>query len=161
MHMKSDTDDKTIIGRAEIVTFPELSPQEVHARIDTGAQTSAIWVSSALIENGKLTVVFFGQDHPFHSGKKVVFDEFTQTIVASSSGHTELRFKVKLLVCIGGRKIRARFTLADRSSQAYPVLIGRNVLRGKFVVDVKLGTPLNEAEKARSRKLQAKLEDRN
>ena len=44
---------------------------------------------------------------------------------------------IKMLVIISGKKIRARFTLANRSTQKYPVLVGRNILRRKFVVDVK------------------------
>lgn len=159
--MKSDIPALDVIGRAEAVNFPELSSQETYARIDTGAQTSAIWVTSAHIRKDRLAVVFFGEGHPCYDGKTVYFDEFTQTVVASSSGHTEARFKIKLLVKISGRKIRARFTLADRSKQAYPVLIGRNILRGKFVVDVKLGTALKEVEKRRSRMLQSKLEEGN
>jgi len=159
--MKSDNNALDVIGRAEAVSFPELSAEEAYARIDTGAQTSAIWVSSAHIRKDRLAVIFFGEGHPCYSGKIVYFDDFTQTVVASSSGHTEVRFKVRLLVHIAGRKIRARFTLADRSRQTYPVLIGRNVLRGKFVVNVKLGTTLKEVEKKRSRALQSKLEKGN
>ena len=33
----------------------------------------------------------------------------------------------------------ATFTLADRSTQVYPVLIGRATLNGKFIVDVQKG----------------------
>lgn len=120
-----------------------------------------MWVSDIKLENGVLYAVFFGVGHPAYTGKKVIFEEFSETVVASSTGHTEHRYKVKILVKIAGRKIRARFTLADRSEQAYPVLIGRNVLRGKFIVDVKLGATLDSAEKARSFKLQSKLEGRN
>lgn len=149
-----------IIGRAEVVKFPEISEQEVHARIDTGANTSAVWASEVELKDGVLSACFFSKGHPAYTGKKVTFHEYSETIVASSSGHAEHRFKVKVLVNIAGRKIRARFTLADRSSQAYPVLIGRNVLRGKFLVDVKRGTPLTVAEKARSQQLQSKLTER-
>ena len=52
------------------------------------------------------------------------------------------------------RRIRAHFTIANRRTQVYPVLIGRNVLYGKFVVDVAKGTPLIEAERQRSEALQ-------
>jgi hypothetical protein len=48
----------------------------------------------------------------------------------------------------------ATFTLADRSSQVYPVLIGRATLRGKFIVDVQMGSPLREEEEKRSMELQ-------
>lgn len=149
---------KIIIGRAETIKLPDLTGGVVHARIDTGAQTSAIWVSRVDIEDDRLVVVFFGKSHPLYTGKRYYFDEFSHGMVTSSNGQAELRYKIKLLVEIGGKKIRARFTLADRSTQTYPVLIGRNVLRGKFIVDVKLGKALTKKEKQRSAELQSRLE---
>jgi hypothetical protein len=146
---------KVIIGRVEEVLFPHLGIGHVHARIDTGAQTTAIWASRVGLEQGRLAVVFLGPEHRSYTGETVYFDHFEETIVASSNGHTELRYKVRTTIHIAGRKIRARLTLADRSSQVYPVLVGRNVLRGKFIVDVSEGTPLKDEEKQRSVKLQS------
>ena len=148
-----------IIGRVERVSFPEIIQDSLHARVDTGAQTSSIW-AKATEKNGELHVVFFGPEHPAYSGKVIVYKEFTDVIVASSTGHTQHRYKVRILININGRLIRARFTLADRSTQVYPVLIGRNILKGKFVVDVDKGHPLITEEKKRSKKLQAKLEEK-
>lgn len=145
---------QTIVGRVEEVSFPELGIGPIHARIDTGAQTSALWVSSAIEKDGRLEVIFFAPGHPLYTGTTCYFDDFTLGMVASSNGQAEARYKVRTLVSIGGKRIRARLTLADRSTQTYPALIGRNVLRGKFIVDVKVGTPLVKAEKERSRKLQ-------
>jgi hypothetical protein len=126
---------KVIIGPAEEVVLPELGQISAMARIDTGAQTSAIWASAKETE-GKLSVIFLGKGSPLYTGKKTIFKEFTKTIVTNSTGNTEERYKVRILVEIGGRRVRARFTLANRSKQTYPILIGRKVLRGKFVVDI-------------------------
>ena len=35
--------------------------------------------------------------------------------------------------------MKAKVTLADRSGQIYPMLIGRNILRNKFIVHVAEG----------------------
>lgn len=150
-----------IIGRVEPVALPEVGIEESYARIDTGAQTSAVWATSVDLKDGRLGVKFFGEGHPLYTGKIHYFDTFTSTIVASSNGHAEKRYKVKLLVCISGKRIRARFTLADRSRQVYPILIGRNVLRGKFVVDVTLGTPLIDKEEQHSQTLQSRMKQGN
>jgi len=153
--MNPDTLKKTI-GRAEIVSFPELGIEDIAARIDTGAKTSAFWASRAeLDDEGNLQVVFFAPEHQNYTGTVFTFDTFDSTVVASSSGHSQRRYKVQLLVRIKGKKIRAWFTLADRASQVYPVLIGRNVLTGKFVVDVKKGKVLKEEERRRSSELQS------
>lgn len=149
--------DKNMIGRAEPVSFPEIGLDNLSARIDTGAKTSAIWVSSVTVVDGKLHVIFLGKSHPAYSGQVHTFDDFTSVVVASSNGQSEKRFKVKLLINLAGRKIRATFTLADRSTQVYPVLVGRSTLHGKFIVDVKRGKPLSAQEKNRSLALQSQL----
>lgn len=149
--------EKQIIGRVEKVSFPELGIGTIHARVDTGAQTSALWVSRAEVVDDRLEVIFFGKDHPEYNGKVHYFDEFTHGMVASSNGHSQLRYKIRVLIKIANKRIRATITLADRSTQAYPMLVGRNVLRGKFVVDVKAGEPLLGAEKSRSATIQSQL----
>lgn len=153
--------DKKIIGRAEQVSFPELGIAEAYARIDTGARTAAIWASKAEIVDGKLAVVFFDAENPHYTGEVHYFDAFERTVVASSNGLQEERYKVLLLVKLGGKRIRGSFTLADRSTQVYPVLIGRNILRGKFIVDVKQGTTLVVEEKLRSEALKTHLRDQD
>ena len=64
-----------------------------------------------------------------------------------------------MLVVVKGKKIRATFTIANRASQVYPVLIGRNILRGKFVVDVKKGKKLASLERQRITQLQSTLQE--
>ncbi len=145
---------KQTIGRVEIIAFPELAIVEVHARIDTGARTSAVSVLRADVQDNRLNVVFFDDAQKTHT-----FDTYDKVAVASSNGQVDVRYKIRLLVVLGGKKIRAWFTLADRSTQVYPVLIGRNVLRGKFVVDVKEGNALPARERERAESLQTLLHD--
>lgn len=131
---------KTLIGQNEAITFPLLGEGVALARVDTGAHTSAIWASSVTYKNDRLFVVFFGPGHPNYTGKAYEFSSYDKAAVISSNGHREIRYKIKLVACVAGKRIAASFTLADRSNQTYPVLIGRNILRGKFIVDVKLRT---------------------
>lgn len=128
-----------VIGRAEEVDFKELGLTAVPARIDTGARTSSVWASDIKEHDGALEFVLFGKDNHHYSGQKISTKQYQTMLVSSSTGEVQERYVVHLLVSLGGRNIRARFTLADRSTQAYPILIGRNVLRGKFMVDVKQG----------------------
>ena len=149
---------RKIIGRADRIDLPEFDVQGVPARIDTGAKTSALWASNIQERDGGLSFVLFGPDSPFYTGKEQFATFFTAVTVASSIGNEQRRYKVVLLVKLRGKKVRAGFTLADRSQQAYPVLIGRNVLRGKFLVDVKSGKPDYGAESRRSEQLQQEQE---
>ncbi|HSX07319.1 MAG TPA: RimK/LysX family protein [Candidatus Saccharimonadales bacterium] len=143
-----NAEDKKIVGRAEKIAFPELGFKGVPARIDTGAKTSAIW-ADATQTGDTLTITFFGKTSPLYTGEAVKVREFETVTVTSSTGQVQERYKIRLLVKIKGRKIRAWFTLADRSTQVYPVLVGRNLLRGKFIVDVQKGHELSEQEHPR------------
>lgn len=145
---------KKMIGRAERIRFPELDEAEVHARIDSGARTSAIWGNAHVNDDGKLEVNFFGNPAIRHT-----FSTFGRQAVATSTGHIDKRYTVRLLVVVKGKKIRATFTIANRETQVYPVLVGRNILRGKFIVDVKLGKALKSVERTRVAKLQSTLKD--
>lgn len=142
-----------IIGRAEPVSFVELGGRGVHARIDTGARTSAIWGEAEIMHDGRLKVTFFADESAVG-----IFDHFDTMVVAPSNGVPDERYVVELAVRLAGRRVRARFTIANRSTQVYPVLIGRNVLRGKFIVDVRAGKALIGAENKRIRELQSKKE---
>ncbi|HUO61984.1 MAG TPA: RimK/LysX family protein [Candidatus Bathyarchaeia archaeon] len=149
---------KGILGRVEHVALPELGIADIAARIDTGARTSSIWATGVYTDAGaKLHFTLLDTKSEHYTGHEIITKSYTKTVVASSNGATQERYKVKLLLKIKGRNIRASFTLADRSSLVYPVLIGRSVLRGKFVVDVEHGKPHSHKEKARTAALRKNL----
>ncbi len=145
--------DKTIIGRAERVVFPTCGRGFLHARIDTGAKTSSIWATDIQETDNGLIVRLTDPEYDIYQHIQT-FKHFDRVRVASSMGHEQIRYKVKIPIIIRSRKIMATFTLADRSTQVYPVLIGRNTLQGKFIVDVSKGSPLKEKERERSMVLQ-------
>lgn len=149
----------TLIGRAEKVELPQISSAKIPAKIDTGADACSIWAHMTDIQDGKLQVVFFGENSEYYTGETHVFHpgEFSVTRVANSFGHREIRYKVKLTIKVKGRTINGTFTLSDRSTKLYPILIGRSLLKNKFLVDVAKGSPLLAEEKERAKRLQAEL----
>ncbi len=149
--------EKTIIGRAEKIKFPTLDSLVLHARIDTGAKTSSIWALSAREIDRGLKVVFPTELEDQTVTK--IFEHYSRVRVSSSMGHEQMRYKIKISATIKKRRIFATFTLADRSSQVYPVLIGRSTLNRKFIVDVAKGSPLRVAEERRSALLQSGLKE--
>ena len=152
-----------IIGRAEKVDLPVLSVKKVPAKIDTGADASSIWASKVTKNGSKLSVVFFGPESQYYDGKSHTFssDEYIVTRVSSSFGHRELRYKVNLKIRVKRRLINGSFTLSDRSTKLYPILLGRSILRGKFLVDVAKGSPLLAEEKARKIRLKEEIANIN
>lgn len=151
----------TIIGRAEKADLPEINVTKLPVKVDTGADRSSIWAHHIKEANGLLQVIFLGPESKHYTGEVVTFQEksFSITRVANSFGHKEVRYRVKLFIRINGRAIRGTFSLADRSNKLYPVLIGRSLLSGKFLVDVTKGSPLIKEERARKRRLEKELID--
>lgn len=147
----------TVLGRVELVDFPAESINGVPARIDTGARTNSVWASNIKVSSQSISFTLFSPESHYYTGKVIQLDSFQETVVASSIGSPQRRYKVYLSIRIRGRRINARFTLADRSRQVYPVLIGRNTLSGKFVVDVKAGKVLKEHEAKRTNELRSLL----
>lgn len=153
--------DLPIIGRAERVDFPDLQLKKIPAKTDTGADASSIWVSTITETTDGIECVFMGKESEFYTGKAISFarGEYEFTRVANSFGQREVRYKVKLRIRIKGKLIRATFTLSDRGSKTYPILIGRKLLHGKFLVDVAIGEPLKEQENMKKKKLKEDLSE--
>lgn len=124
------------IGRSARVDFIGFA-DGVPAKVDTGADSSAVWASDVFVDaEHVLHFKFFGKGSPYYTGNDVAVKSFGVTQVRSSSGHIQVRYRVKLSVRIGKRRFKVAFTLADRAEHTFPVLIGRRTLHNKFTVDV-------------------------
>lgn len=62
-------------------------------------------------------------------------------VVVRNADNREERYLVRLPIESAGVTADALVTLNDRSRMAYPVLLGRDFLRGRFVVDVRSDNP--------------------
>jgi ribosomal protein S6--L-glutamate ligase len=151
----------TIIGRAEKIDLRDFNLVEVPAKVDTGADTSSLWVSKIEERDDGLYFVLFGPESSYYSGKEQHFTkaDYELTRVANSFGQKELRYKVKLRITLKGRMVRATFTLSDRSLKTYPILLGRKLLHGKFLVDVADGDPLHDEERKKAQNLKKELQE--
>jgi hypothetical protein len=125
-----------ILGRSDRVDLPELGLENIHAKIDTGAYTSSLHCSSAKVVNGQLEFVLLDEEHPEFTGMKFKMSKFTQREVKNSSGEAELRYIIRTTIKLFNRKIRAEFSLSDREKLRFPVLLGRKILRNRFLIDV-------------------------
>lgn len=129
---------KVIVGRAELLHFQDYQIADVPAKVDTGAYRSAIHAGDiTLIDNGSRLQFEILKGHPVCGALSQVItaDKFKKVTIANSFGHEEERYEVWLRVKLGPRVFPASFTLADRSKKIYPILLGRKLLNGRFVVD--------------------------
>lgn len=131
---------KQVIGFSDRLDFPDLGWTDVEAKIDTGAYTSALHCTDVkLVQNGDNSRLHFTLAGARGKKKKqFVTDLFQYKTIKNSFGQSEKRFVVQTRVLIMGRLIRAEFSLANRGTMRFPVLLGRKLLRNKFVVDVSL-----------------------
>lgn len=134
---EADASGRTVIGRNTFVDFIGHDIGDIPAKVDTGADRSALWASNIEItDDHELCFVLFDKTSPYYTGEVVTTSDYSVSRVRSSSGHAQIRYRVNLPIRILGRRVRASFTLADRSRNVFPILIGRRTLAGKFLVDV-------------------------
>ena len=125
-----------ILGRSDRVDLPGLGLEDIQAKIDTGAYTSSLHCLRAELINGHLEFVLLDEEHPEFTGIKYTFKKFEQREIKNSFGEAELRFIIKTKVKIFGQAIKAEFSLSNRGNLKFPVLLGRKILRHRFLIDV-------------------------
>lgn len=125
-----------ILGRSDRVDLPKLGLYDVHAKVDTGAYNCSLHCSRAEVVDGKLEFVLLDPEHPEFTGMKFVFKRYKQKQIRNSFGESELRYVIKTQIKIFDRLIRAEFSLSNRGNLKFPVLLGRKILRDRFLIDV-------------------------
>lgn len=130
------------IGIVELVSIGKRAV-DVPAKIDTGADSSAIWASNIRVgRDGVLRFSLFGEGSSYYNGKIFKRTDFSVAKVRSSNGDSEVRYRTHFAVMIAGRRVKILMSLADRSKNEFAILIGRRTITGKFLVDVRKKPPL-------------------
>ena len=129
-----------IIGRTDQIDFPGLELSDVFVKVDTGALTSSMHCQDVYIKRkGRKTKLHFRLADPYHpknEEREYVVDDFFKKSVKSSNGLSEERYFITTEVVIFGAAIETEFSLTDRGEMKFPVLIGRKLLEGRYIVDV-------------------------
>ena len=130
---------KKLIGRKDILNFPRLKLEGIEVKIDTGAYSSSIHCRDIKLgqKNDKkvITFVLLDPTHPKYHGKKFTSSTFKEKYVKSSNGVSEKRFVITTDVLIYEEKYKIELSLTERGEMRFPILIGRKLLIGKFIVD--------------------------
>jgi hypothetical protein len=125
-----------ILGRSDRIHLPGLGLRHIHAKIDTGAYTSSLHCSRAQVVDGKLEFVLLDEEHPEFTGMPFTVDTFTERDIKNSFGVAEKRYVIQTTVKIFDEEIMTEFSLSDRDALRFPILLGRKVLRDRFLIDV-------------------------
>ncbi|HEY9763331.1 MAG TPA: ATP-dependent zinc protease [Trichocoleus sp.] len=139
LHTSSRHNPLPVIGWREWVALPELGITGIKAKIDTGARSSAIHAFDVEVfqQQGKKMVRF--KVHPLQrdsicvvAGEVPLLDE---RVVRNSGGHGQLRAVIETSVNIGGQVWPIELTLTNRDVMGFRMLLGRQAIRHRFLVD--------------------------
>jgi hypothetical protein len=124
------------IGYAERVALPDWGVQELAAKVDTGALTSALHVENICEwEDGWVSFDVVLDARGRRSRRNVDARLARRGQVRSTSGTVEHRIFVQTTLRLGEVVRPIEVGLVDRASMNYRMLLGRRALAGRFVVD--------------------------
>jgi ribosomal protein S6--L-glutamate ligase len=130
---------KLVIGKEEWIALPTLGLPAVKARVDSGARTSALHAFNIKVYSARGEKWVRFDIHPIQRNEKINVQCRAKLIehrdVKSSSGHTESRPVVEAMLKLGDQEWSIQITLTNRDSMGYRMLLGREAMEGRVVVD--------------------------
>jgi hypothetical protein len=134
--MKELRTELDFVGWRENISLPEFKLKDLKAKIDTGAKTSALHAEEIehIVEKGKRFVrfVIVTDEGKRHIIKSPFIEDRT---VKSSTGHTTIRPVVKTKIKMGKSAFDIEITLINRDLMGFRMLIGREALNGRFLIN--------------------------
>jgi len=154
---------KQTIGWREWVSLPGLGIEQLKAKVDTGARTSALHAFSVkeFVNADGETCVRFGVHPDQRTLEREIFCEapvLDKRVVRDSGGHAQERFVIGIQMHIGPHIIPIELTLTDRDDMLFRMLIGRTAMAGNFTVDPSRSYLIG---KKRRKKIKKKLSKSN
>ncbi len=128
-----------IIGGEEWCAFSGLNIPAIKARVDSGAKTSAIHASNIqkFSRKGEKWVSF--EVHPIQDTRRITIRCEAKVIdhrnVKSSSGIIEKRYVIQSAMSLGAHEWNIELTLANRDSMGFRMLLGREAMENRVLVD--------------------------
>jgi ribosomal protein S6--L-glutamate ligase len=139
---------KVVVGSEEWCAFPELGLPAVKARVDSGAKTSSIHAFNILKfrRDGENWVSF--EVHPLQNSRRMIVrcerPIIDKRLVKSSSGISETRYVISAAIMAGNLSWDIELTLANRDSMGFRMLLGREAMKGRMLVDPSLSFCLGD-----------------
>lgn len=128
-----------IIGSDEWCVFNKLGIPAIKARVDSGAKTSSIHASNIeVFEKEGVDWVRFEVD-PIQDNSNILIKceaKLVRTkMVKSSMGTSEERLMIRTSLRLGEDTFSIKLTLASRDTMNYRMLLGREALNGRYLIN--------------------------
>lgn len=128
-----------VIGWREWVVLPGLAIPSIKAKVDTGARTSSMhaWNIEEFRRRGRDMVRFEVHPEQRSSRRSTIVEAplAEKRHVRPSTGKRQLRPVIVTPIELLGQRWEVEITLTDRDAMGFRMLLGRQALRGRFVVD--------------------------
>ncbi|BAQ65153.1 RimK/LysX family protein [Geminocystis sp. NIES-3709] len=127
------------IGWREYLGLPTLGIDKIKAKIDTGARTSSLHAFHIYTYKKDDREMVKFQVHPFQRDTHTTIEciapllEYRQ--VTNSGGHTQIRPVIISTVKLGNHQWNIELTLTSRDVMGFRMLLGRQAIKNRFLVD--------------------------
>lgn len=142
-----------VLGWREWAGLPDLGVDAIKVKLDSGARTSALHAFDlrSFVREGKSMVRF--EIHPVQRSAaaplRAEAEVLDERVVRNSGGQEELRPVIETTVQIGSDRWPIELTLTRRDHMGFRMLLGRQALRRRALVDpgssYRAGAPLRSA----------------
>lgn len=106
------------------------------AKVDTGADSCSVHAENiTTFKKGKKHFVRFEMLNRFGKRQTLEREVLSHTKIKTKDGKFQVRPVVRVGLCLSNNLEFVACNLVDRSNFQYPILVGRNYLAGKFLVD--------------------------
>lgn len=148
---KAGATKRPVMGWREWVALPDLGIKRIKAKVDTGARSSSLHAYDIRVIRRRSGDVVRFKVHPIQRDNRTVVEAEARVLdersVRSSSGHTSMRYVIETEVDIGGERWPIEMTLTNRDEMGFRMLLGRQAIRRRFVVDPGLSYRVGQAPK--------------
>src|SRR5690606_37904675 len=100
------------------------------------AYTSSLHCEKIKVEMEEGREILYFMLDPGIESRMFRFEKFARKKIKNTSGFMEERFVINTVVNIGKKNIRTIISLSNRDTMRYQLLIGRRLLKNKFLIDV-------------------------
>ncbi len=131
--------DKPVLGWREWVSLPDLGIDLIKAKVDTGARSSSLhaveiehfdrdgmsWLRFVVLPWQRSELDPVATEAPLHDAR----------YIRSSSGESTERPVITTTLRIGDHHYPTELTLTDRTEMSFRMLLGREAIRARYLVD--------------------------